>query len=55
MAGPHGKRDSGALYLRRQLTNAIDLEAAYDYTSSSAASSTGFTRGIARISLITRF
>lgn len=46
---------SGAFYLRRQLTNAIDLEAAYDYTSSSAASSTGFTRGIARISLITRF
>ena len=46
---------SGAFYLRRQLTSTIDLEAAYDYTSSSAASSTGFTRGIARVSLIARF
>ncbi|HQS70259.1 MAG: hypothetical protein B7Y36_14620 [Novosphingobium sp. 28-62-57] len=46
---------SGAFYVRRQLSAAIDLEAAYDYTSSRAASSTGFTRGIARLSLIARF
>ena len=42
-------------YLRQQVSPRLDLEAAYDYTSSSAASSTGFTRGIARISLIARF
>lgn len=46
---------SGSAYLRQQLSPSIDLEAAYDYSSSSAASSTGFTRGIARISLIARF
>ena len=46
---------SGSAYLRRQLSSTFDVEAAYDYTSSSAASSTGFTRGIARISLIKRF
>jgi tetratricopeptide (TPR) repeat protein len=46
---------SGSAYLRQQLSPRIDLEAAYDYTSSSAASSTGFTRGIARVSLIARF
>lgn len=46
---------SGAVYLRRQLSASLDLEAAYDYTSSSAASSTGFERGIARLSLIARF
>jgi tetratricopeptide (TPR) repeat protein len=46
---------SGAAYLRQQLSARVDLEAAYDYSSSSAASSTGFTRGIARISLIARF
>jgi tetratricopeptide (TPR) repeat protein len=46
---------SGAAYLRQQLSDRVDLEAAYDYSSSSAASSTGFTRGIARISLIARF
>lgn len=46
---------SGAVYLRQQLSRSFDLEAAYDYSSSSAASSTGFTRGIARLSLIARF
>jgi tetratricopeptide (TPR) repeat protein len=46
---------SGSAYLRQQLSARIDLEAAYDYSSSSAASSTGFTRDIARISLIARF
>lgn len=46
---------SGALFLRRQLSRAVDVEAAYDYSSSSAASSTGFERGIARVSLIARF
>ena len=46
---------SGAAYLRQSLSDRIDLEAAYDYSSSSAASSTGFTRGIARVSLIARF
>ena len=46
---------SGSAYLRQQLSARLDLEAAYDYTSSSAASSTGFERGIARISLIARF
>jgi tetratricopeptide (TPR) repeat protein len=46
---------SGAAYLRQQLSSGVDLEAAYDYSSSSAASSTGFTRGIARITLIVRF
>jgi hypothetical protein len=46
---------SGAVYLRQQLTKAVDIEAAYDYSSSSVSSSTGFERGIARISLITRF
>lgn len=42
-------------YLRQQLSERIDVEAAYDYSSSSAASSTGFERGIARVSLIARF
>ena len=42
-------------YVRQQLSSAVDLEAAYDYSTSSAASSTGFERGIARISLIARF
>lgn len=42
-------------YVRQQLSAAVDLEAAYDYSTSSAASSTGFERGIARISLIARF
>jgi tetratricopeptide (TPR) repeat protein len=46
---------SGSAYLRQQVALAIDIEAAYDYSSSSAASSTGFERGIARISLIARF
>mgnify|MGYP002780222860 CR=1 FL=1 len=46
---------STSAYLRQQLSPKIDLEAAYDYSSSSAASSTGFERGIARISLIARF
>ena len=46
---------SGAAYLRQQISSRVDLEAAYDYSSSSAVSSTGFTRGIARISLIARF
>jgi tetratricopeptide (TPR) repeat protein len=46
---------NGGIFLRRQLSDAIDVEAAYDYTSSSAASSTGFERGIGRISLIARF
>ncbi len=46
---------SGAAYLRHQLSARVDLEAAYDYSSSSAATSTGFTRSIARISLIARF
>jgi tetratricopeptide (TPR) repeat protein len=46
---------SGTVYLRQQLSQAIDIEAAYDYSSSSAASSTGFERGIARISLVARF
>lgn len=46
---------STSAYLRHQITQAIDLEAAYDFSSSSAASSTGFERGIARISLIARF
>jgi hypothetical protein len=46
---------SGAAYLRRQLTASLDLEAAYDYSSSSAASATGFERAIARISLVARF
>ncbi|WP_301751405.1 hypothetical protein [uncultured Erythrobacter sp.] len=46
---------STSAYLRQQLTPAVDIEAAYDYSSSSAASSTGFERGIARISLIARF
>ncbi|MFO6428756.1 tetratricopeptide repeat protein [Erythrobacter sp. W302b] len=46
---------STSAYLRQQLTPAVDIEAAYDYSSSSAASSTGFERGIGRISLIARF
>lgn len=46
---------SGGVYLRHQLSDAVDLEAAYDYSSSSAASSTGFERGIGRISLVARF
>ena len=46
---------SASAYVRQQVSPRIDLEAAYDYTSSRAASSTGFTRGIARISLIARF
>ncbi len=46
---------STSAYLRQQLTPAVDIEAAYDYSSSSAASSTGFERGIARISMIVRF
>lgn len=46
---------STSAYLRQQLSQSVDIEAAYDYSSSSAASSTGFERGIARISLIARF
>ncbi|WP_296719891.1 hypothetical protein [Erythrobacter sp.] len=46
---------SGSAYLRHQLSPSFDVEPAYDYSSSSAASSTGFTRDIARISLIMRF
>lgn len=46
---------SASAYLRQQLSRSLDVEAAYDYSSSSAASSTGFERGIARISLIARF
>jgi hypothetical protein len=46
---------SGSAYLRQRLSPRVDREAAYDYSSSSAASSTGFTRGIARITLIARF
>jgi tetratricopeptide (TPR) repeat protein len=55
VAGPDRFIISGSAYLRQRLTQRVDLEAAYDYSSSSAASSTGFTRDIARISLIVRF
>jgi tetratricopeptide (TPR) repeat protein len=55
VAGPDRFIVSGSAWLRQQLSPTFDMEAAYDYTSSSAASSTGFTRGIARISLIARF
>jgi tetratricopeptide (TPR) repeat protein len=45
----------GSAYVRQQIGPALDLEAAYDFTSSRAGSSTGFERGIARLSLIARF
>ncbi len=46
---------SGALYVRRELSERFDIEAAYDFSSSRAASSTGFAREIARLTLVVKF
>ena len=46
---------SGALYIRRALSDRFDIEAAYDFSSSRTASVTGFAREIVRLTLVVKF